>query len=331
MRCLVTGAAGFIGSNLVDSLLRMGNSVVGFDNLSVGRISNLELALKNANFCFVNGDTRSKKDFEGLGYEFDYIFHLAALADIVPSIENPIEYMSINVMGTVNALEFSHKCKAKKFVYAASSSCYGVANKFPTPEDAPISPEYPYAFSKYLGELAVLHWAKVYGLSAISLRLFNVYGPRARTSGTYGAVFGVFLAQKLAQKPLTVVGDGTQTRDFTFVSDIVEAFITAAQCDLSSEIFNVGSGGTYSINSLVHLLGGTTINLPKRPGEPDCTYADISKIQKQLSWKPKISFEHGVAELLSQIEDWKDAPLWEENEIKNVTQAWFKYLGNKSK
>ena len=171
-----------------------------------------------------------------------------------------------------------------------------------------------------------MHWAKVYGLPATSLRLFNVFGPRSRTSGTYGAVFGVFLSQKLAGKPFTVVCDGTQTRDFTFVSDIVCAMIRAAEAGFVGEIFNVGSDSTQSINKLVQLLGGNITYIPKRPGEPDCTFADISKIKKLMGWKPTVPFTEGVGQMLEQIEYWANAPVWSPIEIERATQDWFKYL-----
>src|SRR5262249_19179279 len=158
----------------------------------------------------------------------------------------------------------------------------------------PIRPQYPYALTKYLGEQLALHWCQVYGLPVVSLRFFNVYGPRSRTSGTYGAVFGVFLAQKLAGKPYTVVGDGTQTRDFTFVADVADGCARAAASKLSGEVMNVGSGDTYPVNRLVELLGGEKVHIPKRPGEPDCTFADVSRIRKLLGWGARVSFEEGV-------------------------------------
>jgi len=179
-----------------------------------------------------------------------------------------------------------------------------------------------------IGEELVMHWAQVYGFPALSLRMFNVYGPRSRTSGTYGAVFGVFLAQKLAEQPYTVVGDGKQTRDFTFVTDVVRAFITAAQSDLSGEIMNVGSGHTYSINRLVELLGGEVTYIPKRPGEPDSTFADITKIIKLLGWQPTVPLEEGIKVLLDNIDYWSEAPVWTPDTIKNATSDWFKYLGD---
>ena len=172
----------------------------------------------------------------------------------------------------------------------------------------------------------VLHWGKVYKLPVVSLRFFNVYGPRARTSGAYGAVFGVFLAQKLYGKPFTVVGDGTQTRDFIYVTDVVDACIMAAESNLTCEVMNVGSGNTYSINYLVKLLGGDVVYIPKRPGEPDCTHADITKIQKLLGWKPKVSFEEGVKIMLDNIDHWRKAPVWTPEKIEKETKDWFLYL-----
>lgn len=327
---IVTGAAGFIGSHLCKKLLSLGFSVIGIDDLSVGRIENIA-KLDPLYFNFIESDLATLKlsDFPASVGEVSALYHLAARADIIPSIELPGQYFESNVQGTFQILEIARKLKPRKLVYAASSSCYGIPDVYPTPETAKISTEYPYALTKYLGEELVLHWDKVYKVPAISLRLFNVYGPRARTSGTYGAVFGVFLAQKRAGKPLTVVGDGEQTRDFTYVSDVVDAFIAAANSKAHGEIFNVGSGGTYSVNRLAMLLGGKSIRIPKRPGEPDCTYADIEKIKRELGWEPKISFEQGVAKVLQHIDSWEDAPVWTPEQIADVTEPWFRYLEKK--
>ena len=172
----------------------------------------------------------------------------------------------------------------------------------------------------------MLHWGKVYKLPVVSLRLFNVYGPRSRTSGAYGAVFGVFLTQKLNHKPFTVVGNGKQTRDFVFVKDVVEAFVLASQSDCNGEVMNVGSGKTYSINYLVQLLGGEVVYIPKRPGEPDSTFADTAKIERFLGWKPKVSFEEGVNIMLENIDYWRGAPVWTSENISEATKDWFKYL-----
>lgn len=329
-RALVTGGAGFIGSHLVERLLNDGCQVTVLDNFSTGRIENLSQLRNHASLRIQRAnveDFAAVRDlFRGVGW----VFHLAALADIVPSIQRPLDYFRSNLYGTASVLEAARAAGVSRFVYAASSSCYGIPDIYPTPEAAGIGPQYPYALTKYLGEQMTLHWAKVYGLPVVSLRLFNVYGPRSRTSGTYGAVFGVFLAQKLAGKPFTVVGDGTQTRDFTFVTDVVEAFIRAARSDVTGEIFNVGSGNTYSVNRLVELLGGDVVHIPKRPGEPDCTFADSRKIQGVLGWQPRVSLEQGVRTMLENIDYWREAPVWNPESISEATRDWFAYLGKQS-
>lgn len=325
-RTIVTGGGGFIGSHLVDRLLSQGHTVTVLDNFSTGHRENLAQHSGQPRLRLIEVDIAEFKAIKPHFADVDWVFHLASLADIVPSIEKPLDYHHSNVDGTVSCLEASRLCGVKRFVYAASSSCYGIPDSFPTPEDAAIRPMYPYALSKYLGEQCVMHWAQVYKLPCVSLRLFNVYGPRSRTSGTYGAVFGVFLAQKLHSKPFTVVGDGTQTRDFTFVSDVADAFAQAAASSVSGEIMNVGSGSTYSVNKLVGLLGGEVVYVPKRPGEPDCTFADIKKIKRLLSWSPRVSFEEGVKIMLASIQNWAKAPVWDKASVAEATKDWHKYL-----
>lgn len=331
MVSLVTGGCGFIGSHMVDRLLQEGHEVRVVDNLTTGREENLAHQAGNGNLSIYHLDIRNRQEIEPIFAGVDYVFHFAALADIVPSIQRPWDYYSSNVLGTYQVAECAKQAKVKKLVYAASSSCYGIPDSYPTKESAQIRPQYPYALTKRLGEETVLHWGQVYGLPVVTLRLFNVYGTRSRTSGTYGAVFGVFLAQKLACKPFTVVGTGEQTRDFTYVTDIVDAFYTAAVSDAVQETFNVGSGGTYSVNSLCRLLGGEIIHIPKRPGEPDCTFADTSKIEQALGWKAKITFEQGVQKVLEHIDYWSKAPVWTPDTIGDATKDWFQYLGSDSK
>jgi UDP-glucose 4-epimerase len=326
-KVVVTGGAGFIGSHLAEGLLNKGYEVVIIDNLATGRMANIRDFERSPHLTFEKIDVTDLAAVAKAVEGSSLVFHLAALADIVPSIQEPVRYHNANVNGTISMLEAARKAGVKKFLYAASYSCYGLPFVFPTPETAPICPMYPYALTKNLGEQYVMHWNKTYGLPCISLRLSNVYGPRSRTSGAYGAVFGVFLAQKLAGKPFTVVGDGTQTRDFTYVTDVVDAFIRAAESDKRGGIYNVGSGGTYSVNRLVGLLGGDVVHIPKRPGEPDCTYADITNIRKDLGWLPKIPFDQGVQEILKHIEMWRDAPVWEEESIAAATEDWFVHLG----
>ena len=331
MKTLVTGGAGFIGSHLVERLLGDGHEVIVLDNFAGGNQARLEHLKHYQRLAIQAADVTSFEDCQPLVSGVRWVFHLAGLADIVPSVEDPLKYHRANVDGTATILEAARLAGVERFIYSASSSCYGIPDEYPTPETASIRPMYPYALTKYLGEQCALHWHQVYGLPTVSLRLFNVYGPRSRTSGAYGAVFGVFLAQKLAGKALTVVGDGNQTRDFTFVTDVVEAMIRAAESDVAGEVFNVGSGNTYSINHLVSLLGGETVRMPKRPGEPDCTFADIGKIRRMLDWSPSISFEQGVQVLIDQIDYWRDAPLWSSTQISEMTKDWFRYLGPSQK
>lgn len=324
MDIIITGGAGFIGSHLVEKFVENNYNVTVIDNLSTGRISNLNNVMNK--ITFIENNIIETSSYIDLIPEGCCIIHLAALADIVPSIENPQDYYLSNVTGTMHMIELARHKKAIKFIYAASSSCYGFPEIVPTPESSMIDPQYPYALTKRIGEELVLHWRKVYDLNATSLRFFNVYGPRARTTGTYGAVFGVFIAQKLANKPLTIVGDGTQLRDFTHVKDVVEAiYITSLNFD-TSEVYNVGSGNPVSINYIASIIGGQTSFIPKRPGEPDITHSNSNKILTELGWKSSISIEDGINELLKNSNYWKDAPVWTVESIAKATEEWFRYL-----
>ena len=325
MKAVVTGGAGFIGSHLVDALLALGHEVTVLDNFSTGRAENL--AHVKSKIQLHECDISTAGPWMQLIQKGDWVFHLAALADIVPSIHQPGPYFRANVDGSFNLLQACTAAGVARFVYASSSSCYGIPDSYPTPESADIRPQYPYALTKRMGEELVMHWAQVYKLPAVSTRFFNVYGTRSRTSGTYGAVLGVFLAQKIGGKPFTVVGDGHQTRDFTYVTDIASALIAVAKSDKVGKIYNVGSGKSVSVNRLVELLGGEKIHIPKRPGEPDCTFADISAISQDLAWSPRVSIEEGVALVLQDINYWQNAPVWTPESIASATHDWFKYLG----
>jgi len=329
---IVTGGAGFIGSHLVDRLISDSSRTIRvIDNFSSGSAHNLIQHASNKRVDVVEADLADCRDIEKLFDGAERVFHLAALADIVPSINNPEAYFRSNVDGTFNVIQQSKRVGVKRLIYAASSSCYGIPDRYPTPETAEIRPQYPYALTKRLGEELVMHWSQVYNLPAVSLRFFNVFGPRSRTSGSYGAVFGVFLAQVIAGKALTVVGNGEQTRDFTFVTDIVDAIMAAAKSDVVGKIYNVGSGGTYSINRLVELLGAEeVVHIPKRPGEPDCTWADTRKIESEIGWSARTSFEQGVKVMLQNIEFWKDAPVWTPETISDATKDWFKFLATEN-
>ena len=325
---VVTGGAGFIGSHMVDVLLAAGYRVRVIDNMTGGRLSNLAHHANNSSLAVEEGDIRDLKPDAALFKGASYVFHFAGIGDIVPSIERPTDYMDTNVQGTVHVLECARHARVDKIVYAASSSCYGLAPT-PTREDCPIAPEHPYALSKYQGEQAAFHWHRVYKLPVNSIRIFNAYGVRVRTTGAYGAVFGVFFKQKLAGKPFTVVGDGTQKRDFLYASDVASAFLLAAETPKAGEIWNLGAGNPQSVNRLVELIGGPVVYIPKRPGEPDVTWADIGKITRDLGWKQRIPFEEGVARMMAEIEKWRDAPLWDPDSIRQATKTWFDALGAK--
>lgn len=325
-KVIVTGGAGFIGSSLTEALLAEGAEVHVVDNLATGRLENLAAVGSESRLHVHELDINELERLEPIFAGAREVYHLAALADIVPSIERPLDYTRANVTGTLSVLEAARKARVSRFVYTASSSCYGIPDSFPTPEHAEARPQYPYALSKYLGEQAALHWSQVYGLPLVSLRLFNVYGPRARTTGSYGAMFGVFLAQKLAGRPYTVVGDGSQTRDFTFVTDVVDAFLRAARSSLSGVALNVGSGKPTSVNRIVELLGGPAVHIPKRPGEPDCTHADTTRISELLGFEARVSIEMGTRIMLEHIGLFERAPVWTPDSISVATQAWFEHL-----
>ena len=324
-KVIVTGGCGFIGSHLVDKLLKNKVKVIVLDSLISGRISNLNL--KNKNLKFIKCDvSKYSLKFEKYFKSVDTVFHLAALADIVPSINNPQLYFSTNVQGTLNVLKACQNNLVKKVVYAASASCYGIPIKFPTDENSKISLQYPYALTKKLGEDLLLHWGRVYKLNVTSLRLFNVFGTRSRTSGAYGAVFGVFLAQKINNKPLTIVGNGKQTRDFVYVTDVANAFFKAANLKRSGDIINIGSGTETTVNAIAKEISLKKIYIPKRPGEPDRSKANIKKAIAILRWKPKTKVKQGIKIMLNNLDYWKNAPVWNKKNISVATKVWFKYL-----
>lgn len=324
MKIVITGGAGFIGSHLAEFLIKKKHQIVIIDNLSTGRIENIK-NFKNK-VKFVNADISKKGRWMQNFKNTQVVFHFAALADIVPSIKDPYTYFHSNVVGTENVANSCVINNVKKIIYAASSSCYGIPKNYPTSEKESIKPQYPYALTKNIGEQILIHYGKIYGFQVTSMRLFNVYGTRSRTSGTYGAMFGVFLAQKLKNKPLTVVGNGHQKRDFTYISDVVLAFYKCIRLKKNFQIFNVGTGKPISINNIVKLLNCKSTNIPKRPGEPDQTNANIEKIKKELKWYPKISINAGINKLLRDIDYWNKAPVWTPKTIKIATKEWFKYL-----
>lgn len=327
MKILITGGAGFIGSHLCEFLLNKKDikKIIILDNLKDGDRKNIK-HLKSSKIQLKKKDINNYKSIIKYFASIDVVVHLAALSDIVPSINDPKNYLKTNIIGTMNVLEAMRAKKVNKIIYAASSSCYGLPKNFPTKETESIDTRYPYSFSKNIGEQVIIHWSRVYKIKYISLRLFNVYGTRSRTHGAYGAALGVFLKQKISKKPLTIVGNGNQKRDFIYVSDVCEAFYKSIKSKKNNLILNVGSGVPKTVNYLANLIGGKKIFIPKRPGEPDVTHADIKKIKENLNWKPKKTLKEGINKVLQNIDYWKNAPLWTPKKIKNATKDWFKYL-----
>ena len=326
MNILVTGGAGFIGANFVEHLNNKGHeNITIIDNLSTGNKKNIE-GLRYSKF--VEADLSNIGDWVAFARHCDVVVHFAALADIVPSIENPLDYYNSNVTATINLLEaIKENRNLQKFIYSASSSCYGLTESLPTKEVTPVRPEYPYAMTKLMGEQLALHYRKVYQLPIVSLRYFNVYGPKSRTNGTYGAMFGTFLAQYLANKPLTIVGDGSQKRDFIYVSDVCDAIYTAVTKQCSSEVYNVGTGQSVSVKYIADLISENNVCIPQRPGEPFETLADINRISSELGWSAKINIVDGISKLKKNLDYWREAPVWTPETIDLATKDWFKYLG----
>lgn len=295
MKILVTGGAGFIGSNLVDRLVEDGHSVDVVDNLSTGKKDYL-----NSKAKFYNKDIRNLEEIKPLFKNIDWVFHLAAQPRIQPSIKKPDESHGNNVSGTLNVLIASKDAGVKKFIYSASSSAYGDQQKLPLKEDMEAKPKTPYSVFKWVGEKYCKLFTDLYNLPTVCLRYFNVYGPRQSTEGAYATVIGIFLKQAKNNQPLTIVGDGKQTRDFTHVKDIIQANILAAQSNNvgKAEVINIGSGKNYSINQVAKMISNNTINIAERPGEVQDTLADNSKAKKLFNWEPSADLEQGIRELL---------------------------------
>jgi len=284
-KAIVTGGAGFIGSNLVDKLIEQGVEVTILDNLSTGKEENI-----NPKAEFINCDISTASETDMLFYinGADIVFHLAALARVQPSIEDPITFNKVNINGTLNVLLASHKAGVKRVVYSASSSAYGDATKFPTPEEHSTNPLSPYGLQKYVGEQYCKMFSEVYGLDTVSLRYFNVYGERMNLEGAYCLVLGIFAQKMLEGKPLTINNDGEQRRDFTYVGDVVDANILAAthQKDLKGDVFNIGNGKEFTVNEIADMLGGEK-QYGNKVMEPFRTLADNSKANLILDWIPK--------------------------------------------
>ena len=298
-KAIVTGGAGFVGSNLVDKLINMGVEVTILDNLSTGKKENI-----NPKATFIKCDIAKTSEFR-LSFLFagiDTVFHTAAKARVQPSIEDPLTFNEQNITGTLNVLLASHKAKVKRFIYSASSSAYGNATQFPTPENHPTNPLSPYGLQKYVGEQYCKMFSEVYGLATVSLRYFNVYGNRMLFEGAYKLVLAIFTEQMLKGEPLTITNDGNQRRDFTYVEDVVDANILAAtrKLDFKGDVFNIGNGKNYSINEVADMFGGEKSYGEKRI-EPFETLANNKKAKLELKWEPKGNLKNWIIKYKKEL------------------------------
>ncbi len=291
MKYLVTGGAGFIGSHLVDRLIRSGGQVVVIDNLSTGKKENLNQKADFHQLDICDFD-KIKPLFSGV----DYVFHLAAIPRVPISVEDPAGTSKVNILGTVNVFKSSLDAKVKRIIFASSSSIYGDQKKFPLEENFQPNPLSPYGLQKLVGEQFAKLFTELYKIPIISLRYFNVYGPRIDFDSDYSLVLGKFLRLKKEKKPLTIFGTGEQTRAFCYVLDVVEANIRASESEKvkGGEVVNIGQENSYSVNYLVSLIGGQVQYLPERAGDPLHTKADITLAKKFLDWQPKVDFKTGV-------------------------------------
>ena len=292
MRVLVTGGAGFIGSNLVDNLINDGHDVIIIDNLSTGKKDNINPKAEFYNIDISDMDVRGKCSmFDGV----DVVFHTAASARVQPSIDNPIEFNKVNVNGTLNILKACVDYGVNRFVYSSSSSVYGNVEQLPTSENHKLNPMSPYALQKLIGEQYCKLFSELYDLETVCLRYFNVYGERQSTEGAYTLVMGKFAQQMMNGESMTIRGDGNQRRDFTYVGDVVDANIRAGfyEHPMWGEVFNIGNGDNRSVNQIATMMGGKRVHVDPVI-EPKETLADNQKAREMLGWKTTTKIEDWV-------------------------------------
>ena len=304
MRCIVTGGAGFIGSNLVDRLVNDGYEVIIFDDLSTGKEENINPKAKLFKFDISKEEFFETPIMEDIMTGVDVVFHMACLARVQPSIEEPLLYHNKNVNGLVNMLEACRKYDVKRFVFSSSSSVYGDVEQkdLPTSESADLNPMSPYAIHKLIGEQYCKLYSELYNIETVSLRYFNVYGNRQPTEGAYCLVMGVFAGQMLKGAPMTIRGDGEQRRDFTYVGDVVDANIKCMDypLELNGDVFNIGNGDNLSVSDIADLMGGSRVHV-EPVIEPRETLANYDKANKVLGWLPKGNLQKWIPKWKEKI------------------------------
>lgn len=321
-RSLVTGAAGFLGSHLVDLLMKEGHEVIAIDNEINGNWKNLEQWFENPRFKKVNQDILEIAPEDENFRNLDFIFHLAGLESPVTSLKSPEIFYSTNVHGTVKVLQAAKQSDLKKFIFAGSSAVYGDAST-PTLETDGVAPMTPSCLSKMQAEESVFHWGDVYEFPTNSLRIFNAYGPRDFAKIYPNSVFSIWMQQKANNQPLTIVGDGTHARDFVYCTDVANAFLIAAMEGKDGEVYNIGSGKPSTLNEITDCIKGKKSFIKNKEDEPDKTWADISKIQFDCNWQPRIPLESGVEFSLDVLKDWSDGPSWDQEKLNHYFETWF--------
>ena len=331
MNILITGGAGFIGHHIVKLFIEDRCSVFVIDDYSTGSRQN---HIKGVQYFEANisdtGELGRVMTTLAHNRRIDCLIHLAAKASIVPSVKNPKLYHRVNVGGTMSILQLASRLGVKRFIYTASGSCYGIPSEIPTTEQCPIGPQYPYAQTKYNAEQYALNFCEVNGISFISLRLFNVFGPRMCLSGGYGGLFSAILPQRFNNAEIVTIGDGEQSRDFVYVEDVACAFKLAAESDVSRAVFNIGSGKPVSVNEILKLLEipeSQIFRMPDRPGEPRKTQANFSHIKDVLGWQPEVSFADGLKVMIADVEYWRRAKVWTRQESIDSQKEWYAHFG----
>ncbi len=303
MNVLITGGAGFIGSHLSENLKndKRIKKIYIIDNLTSGSKKNISGILKDKKIKFIKQDIKNINKIKNYFKNVSVVFHLAGLVDVANSINNPLKYLKNNLLGTLNILECMKLYNVKKIIFAASSSCYGNAGKNSINESQKVETESPYAYSKNSAEELIKLFSKINKTNFVSLRLFNVYGQRAKMTGNYASVISIFLRQKKNNKPLTIVGDGNQSRDFVHVLDVVEAFKKASFSKNKNKVYNIGTGKSETINKIAKIFGGKKKFIPKRAGDLRFSKAKISKVKKDLKWIPKKKLNKSIQELIKNL------------------------------